>query len=518
MQTAALTPSNRSSRVAENAPAHLVLHDISKRFGGVQAVAGVSLRLERGRVHALVGENGAGKSTLGRIVAGAIAPDTGVITVNGAEISFRAPRDALAAGITAIAQELALLPARNVLDNVFLGFESLRRGRVDRRAMLARFQELMDRTGFALDPEAFVRDLRTADQQKVEILRALARDAGLIVMDEPTAALNSIETKLLLTTVRKLARDGSTIVFVSHFLRDVLEVADDVSVLQDGRLVLTAPAAEQTEESLVTAMLGRPFEVAFPKRPAPPGVTGPALEVRGLSTVAGLETASLHVRPGEIVGIAGLVGSGRSELLHGIFGADARTTGSVALAGVPVPINSPAGSMRYGLSLLPESRKEQGLILGRSVRENITLPHLARVAPRGVIRRREERRRAEDMVSRLAIKTDDLDAPLSALSGGNQQKVLFARCLMEQPRVLLADEPTRGVDVAAKRAIYDLIYDLARGGMGIVFVSSEIEEVLELSHRVLVMRAGRIVREFEGDQIGEESVMRAAFATNGGSV
>jgi len=491
---------------------HVDLHGISKRYGGVRALSDVGFQIERGTVHALVGENGAGKSTLGRVVAGAVQPDDGSLHVGGRAVKFRSPRDALLLGITLIAQELALMPARSVLDNVFLGFEDRRAGRVDRSRMRERYEALVERVGFHVPPNALVRQLRTADQQKVEILRALARDSELIVMDEPTAALTTDEAQLLLAVVRRLAEDGTTVVFVSHHLKDVLAVSDAVTVMKDGRHVQTTPAGEQTESSLVTAMLGQSIDVVFPDRAVVPEAAPPVLEVRGMSTASGVEDVSLEVRAGEIVGIAGLIGSGRSELLHGIYGADRVLAGAVEVDGAPVRIRSPRDAVAAGVALLPESRKDQGLLMTRSIRENVTLAHLDEIGRGGVLRRPHERRRTQAIAERLRVKTESIDAPVNVLSGGNQQKVLFARCLLDRPRVLLADEPTRGVDVGAKKAIYQLLRDLANEGMGILLVSSELEEVLELSHRVLVMRKGRIVTQLDAADATEDAVMRAAFA------
>ena len=493
---------------------HVALHAISKRFGGIHALRGVDLSIRRGSVHALVGENGAGKSTLGRVIAGAVQPDRGEIRVSGRPVVFRSPRDALAVGITGIAQELALLPARSVLDNVFLGVESHGRlGRVDVAQMEERYDALAERVGLRIPPNRLVGDLRIADQQKLEILRALARDAELVVLDEPTAALTTDETRVLLATVRRLADAGTTVVFVSHFLREVLAVSDVVTILKDGAHVRTAPAVEESEDSLVTGMLGRSLERMFPRLPGRPVSAPVALAVEDLTTATGVAAVSLHVRAGEVVGIAGLVGSGRSELLHAVHGGAGMLAGTVRIDGRVVRIRSPRDGQRAGIALLPENRKEQGLLMARSMRDNITLAQLPLVSRCGVLRRSAERAVTRAIAEQLSLDPQRIDSAVGTLSGGNQQKVLFARCLLLRPRVLLADEPTRGVDVGAKHMIYALLAALAADGMAILFASSEIEEVLELSHRALVMRQGRIAAELTGDAMTEDAVMHAAFAT-----
>jgi simple sugar transport system ATP-binding protein/ribose transport system ATP-binding protein len=494
---------------------HVELVDIGKRFAGVQALQGITLSIERGTVHALVGENGAGKSTLGRIIAGAHAPDAGTMRVDGKEVSYHAPREALADGVTMIAQELTLVPQRSVLENVFLGNEATRFGAVVvSQPMRVRFGELCERAGFDLPPGALVGTLRTADQQKVEILRALARDAELVVMDEPTAALTADESARLLDIIRGLKAAGTTIVFVSHFLPQVLSIADTVTVLRDGRLIHTKPAASETPASVVTAMLGRPMEMTFPDKVYPPDDAETILSVRGLTRAPAFEGISFDVRAGEIVGLAGLIGSGRTEVARAIFGADPFEAGEVALGGEVLKIRSPRGAIRAGIAMLPESRKDQGLHMRSPIIQNVSLAHLDQVSSNGVVVRRRERRRVEELAKRIDIRASHLGAWVSTLSGGNQQKVLFAKWLFHPPRALVADEPTRGVDVGAKRAIYDLIQALAADGLAVLLISSELEEVLGLAHRILVIRTGRLVAEFDGRTATENEVLHAAFATD----
>jgi ABC-type sugar transport system ATPase subunit len=502
------------ARVGRGAPSRRVLvevHEIGKHFGGVRALDGVSLSVEEGTVHALIGENGAGKSTLGKIIAGALAPDAGEIRLDGQAVSFRSPREALSAGIAAIAQELLVVPRLSVAENVFLGAEPRRGGWVMRGALRRRFEALATEAGFTLPAERAAGTLRTAEQQQIEILRALARDARLIVMDEPSAALSEPDTVRLHEIIRSLTGAGKSVLLVSHFLREVLELADTVTVLRDGKLVHTKPTAEETESTLIQAMLGRPLDAAFPPKPEYRVDAPVLLSVRELSA-PGVSGASLEVREGEIVGLAGLIGAGRSELARAIFGVDRRSDGQVELSGGHLGAATPLVSLRQGLAMLPESRKDQGLFLGRSVLENVSLSKLDEFSRLGVVKRRAERAAATQMLDRVAIKGGDYGSPVAALSGGNQQKVLFARMLMCGPRVLIADEPTRGVDVGAKRAIYDLLVGLAAEGMGVLLISSEVEEILGLAHRVLVMSRGRIVTELQGEEMTESAILAAAFA------
>ena len=489
---------------------HVELADISKSFGGVRALDGISLTIEKGSIHALVGENGAGKSTLGKILAGVIAPDRGQLLIGGEPVAFRSPREAIVRGIVLIAQELSIAPALSVAENVFLGTEPRRAGFVARRALRRRYDELAAAAGFELSGDLPGRGLRTADQQKVEILRALCRDARLIVMDEPTAALPRPDADRLYQVVRRLAAGGTTIVLVSHFLREVAELADEVTILRDGRLVRTAPAADETEETMLSSMLGRSLGTAFPARRPVPAQAPIVLQARGLSA-PGVHDVSLDVRAGEIVGLAGLVGSGRTELARALCRAQRVTAGTVSVAGAPLTGQGPWAALRAGLAMIPESRKEQGLMLGRPIAENVSLASLTRLSDLGLVRRRAERQAVASVLGQVGVGVPAQAAPVSTLSGGNQQKLLFARILLRGPRVLVADEPTRGVDVGAKRAIYELLTSLAAEGLGVLLISSDAEEILGLAHRVLVMRAGRIAAELRGEAMTEAAILTAAF-------
>lgn len=499
-------------RVEDKAP-HVELVDVGKTFGGAEALKGVWLRIGRGTVHGLVGENGAGKSTLGKIIAGALRPDHGEVRIEGQTVDLRSPRDALGLGIAAIQQEITLLPRRSVLDNVFLGMEPTTRGGVDGSAMRTRFEELDRASGFGLPPESLVSSLTTAEQQKVEVLRALARDSQLIIMDEPTARLSSGEAARLLEIVRDLRRKGVTVVYVSHFLEEVLEIADLVTVMRNGSIVETARAEDRTPDALVTAMLGHPASLSFPEVEQVPSDASVVLSVRGLTRRGAMHAVSFDIRAGEILGLAGLVGSGRSEVARAIFGADHPDSGVISVGGVRVEITSPRRAVRAGIAMLPESRKDQGLVMRQSVGANVTLPHLDRVSAAGVIDRSREKASVSELLQHLDVRPPVPGPLVESLSGGNQQRVLFAKWLYGEPLVLLADEPTRGVDVGAKRAIYELISRLARNGMAVLLISSEIEEVLGLAHRVLVMRRGRTVAEFAGEDLNEDLILRTAFGS-----
>jgi ABC-type sugar transport system ATPase subunit len=414
-------------------------------------------------------------------------------------------------GIAVIHQELSLVPELTVAQNVFLGIERHRFGLFD-GSVNARFDELNERAGFKLTPKTRVRDLRIADQQKVEILRALAREARLIVMDEPTSALTPDESRHLFDVIHWLRSDGRTVVYVSHFLDEVLDICGQITIMRDGRIVRTAAAVEETKASLVTGMLGRSMELTFPPIPSLPDPdVAPALKVEHLSAGAPVRDVNLQVRPGEIVGIAGLVGSGRSEALRAIFGADRADGGSVALKGEAYTTRSPNRSVGMGLGMIPEDRRGQGLIAGMSVRGNVTLADLRRFVSAGLVSRGAERTAVAGLADRLDIVPRLPERNVGIFSGGNQQKVLFAKWLNAEPSVLLLDEPTRGVDIGAKRNIYELIVGLARDGLAIVLVSSELEEVMSLSNRVYLMHDGTTFDEVDPTQIDEDGVLFRLF-------
>jgi ABC-type sugar transport system ATPase subunit len=493
---------------AQTPPIRLV--GISKRYSGTKALDDVSLDIAAGTVHALVGANGAGKSTLGKIIGGLVRPDDGVMEVDGRAVRYAMPSDARADGIALIAQELALVPQLTVMENVFLGVEPRHRGFVARRRMRQKYAALVSRWGFRLERDALVGGLRTADQQKVEILRAVATNSRVIVMDEPTSSLTHVETQTLHEMIRTLRREGTTIVYVSHFLDEVLELSDSVTALRNGRHVRTTPAADETEASLVTAMFGAAVEAEHfekPERLAAPVV----FEVEGLHREGVLNDVSLTIQAGEIVGLAGLVGSGRTELARALVGADPVDRGTIRVEGKECRIRTPEDAIKAGIAFVPESRKEEGLFMDLTLAANTTFVDMSTVSSKlGFLRRSLERSKARKLLHDLSVQPPAPSARVGSLSGGNQQKVLFARWLFKQPRVMILDEPTRGVDVGARAAIHRLINDLAREGAAILMISSELEEVLGLAHRVLVLRRGTIVREFAADPaLGD--VMEAAF-------
>ncbi len=497
---------------------HVELLGIGKDFHGVPAVRDVDLRIARGSIHALVGENGAGKSTLGKIVAGVHQPTRGELRIDGARVRCRTPREALAHGITVIEQELALVPTRSVLENVMLRRGSTALGVRRRRDTRAAFLELLDFAGFALPPDALVGDLGLADRQKVEILRAVARRARLVVMDEPTAALDRREAQTLHELIRRLRDRGITVVYVSHFLEEVLALADTVTVLRDGRLVRTGPAAAEDVDSLVQAMLGRALERAFPVHDSPSAGAAPVCRVRGLSHPPAFADVDLDVHAGELLGLAGLVGSGRTEIARAISGAAPAVAGTIELDGAPISVRHPRDGLRAGIAMVPESRKDEGLVLGRSVAANITLANRRDVSVATVIDRSRERSRTRELMAQLDIRPRDPSRPVATLSGGNQQKVLFAKSLCRRPRLLIVDEPTRGVDIGAKLGLYDLLVEASRSGMAVLVISSDLDELLGLCHRVLVVRGGRIVGEFPRARFDKEAMLAASLGAEPGDV
>jgi rhamnose transport system ATP-binding protein len=491
----------------------LEVRGVRKSFGGVQAVIDASLSLGTGRVYGLAGENGAGKSTLGKIIAGALTPDEGELFLDGEPVRFRAPRDALAAGIAVITQEIALVPKATVEQNVLLGIEPAAAGMLRKRELRQRFDELNERSGLGLSPDTTVGSMRVAAQQMVEVMRAIARGARLIVMDEPTAALTKDEAERLLDIIRTLAASGTSVLLISHYLEELLAVCEAITVMRDGRIVKTSPASEETPQTLVTAMIGYDIALEYPPKSVAPASAPVVLETRGIRREGVLHDISLTIRAGEIVGLAGLVGSGRTEVARALFGADPIDAGEILLDGKPVRIKGPRQAARLGIAMLPESRKEQGLIMLRPVRENVTLATLDTLTSAGFINKGRERRRADELFRELDIRAPSSDVPVGTLSGGNQQKTLFAKWLVKTPRVLIADEPTRGVDVGAKRQIHKLIGRLAANGLAVLLISSEIEEVLGLAHRVLVMRRGAIVAKYDGEEATIERVLSSAFAS-----
>jgi len=488
----------------------LAVAGITKRFPGVIALDTVDFTVQAGQVHGLVGENGAGKSTLLKLIAGAERPDAGAIAIDGRPVSFAAPRDALRAGITVIYQELSLVPALGADANIFLGIEPVRHGVLDRRAARARAADALHALGATFDPATPARDLSVAEQQLVELARALARDARLIALDEPTAALSHLETERLFAQIRQLTSRGIGVVFVSHRLEEVRRIADEITVLRDGRRAFTGRATAVDDAAVIRYMVGRDVEYArvAPAAPAP----GPALlEARGLTRRRAFSDVSLVLRRGEIVGLAGLVGAGRTEVARCIAGVDPPDDGSMLLDGAPYRPVSPRDAIARRVVYLPEDRKTQGLILGLSVRENVTLPTLGRFAQWGVVRGELEQVAAAQAVHAVELRPPDVEREAGTLSGGNQQKVVLAKWLLADADVLLFDEPTRGVDIATKTELHRVIRSLADAGKAVLVISSELPEVLALADRIVVMREGRIAGELPAAGATAEGVLALAL-------
>lgn len=488
----------------------LTLSGVGKTFGGTVALEGIDLVIEAGKVHAFVGENGAGKSTLGKLIVGVHAPSEGRMELDGEPVHFANPAQALDHGLVGISQELSLMPQRSVLDNIALGREVTRGPFVDARATRAAVEAVMDRYDMHVDPDALIGDIPVVEQQKVEILRALSRDARLIVFDEPTARLPSDQVAPLLALVRQLAEAGKAVIYVSHFLDEILRATDTVTILRNGRHIRTRPTAEETHDTLVEGVTGSVLGEQYPDIAQPDPAAPPVLSVQGLTRPGAFEDISFDVRPGEVVGLAGLVGSGRSEIARAILGADP-ASGEIRFEGAQVGATV-AARLAQGMAMVPENRREQGLMIDRPISENVALSHLKRFSGALGLDRRREREEVARHCAATDMKYASLSDPASALSGGNQQKILFARATLGDPALLIADEPTRGVDVGAKRSIYDLIAGLAAKGKGVLLISSELEEILGLSHRVIVVSRGRVVRELTGDGLTESALMQAAFS------
>jgi ribose transport system ATP-binding protein len=485
---------------------------ISKSYPGVKALRDVSFTVEKGEVHVLVGENGAGKSTLMKILAGAQRADAGQIEIDGKTVLHPTPEVMLRHGLAVIYQELMLAPHLSVAENIFLG-RFVKHGPfiVDWSATHKEAVRLIERLGFQLDPKARLSSLTVAQRQLVEIAKALSLNAKLVVLDEPSAVLGEKEIENLFEVMKGLSKEGISFIYISHRLKEVFEIANRVTVLRDGAIVVSSqPISEVNEDRLVRWMVGRDIAHYLPARTQ---VGGKAiLKVTGLQRKGVLSDINFEVREGEILGICGLAGSGRTEVLRAIIGADPIDGGLVEYCGKPVSIRSPRQALRLGIGLVPEDRKQQGLFLSQSVAFNVTISNIRNSLRGGFINQRKEKSSVERFVKSLQIKTPTLQARVSNLSGGNQQKCVLAKKLNANCRVLLVDEPTRGIDVGAKREIYQLFFDLLQtAGMAIVIVSSELPEVLRCSDRILVMRQGRIAAEFDRKDASEEAIMR--FAT-----
>ncbi len=497
------------ARSAKQAPL-LLMECIDKSFPGVRALRGVDLELNCGEVLALLGENGAGKSTLIKVLSGAHLPDGGSIRIDGDEVTIRGPADAQRAGIAVIYQEFNLVPALSARENIFLGQERTRVGFVSQRDEHRQARELFDRIGVDVDPEFLCRDLSVAQQQVVEIAKALSLDARILVMDEPSATLTLQEVDRLFAIIRDLKARGLGVVYISHRLDEIFEVADRVMVMRDGEHVGTRAVSEISRNELIEMMVGRKIENEFPQRKVPIG--SERLVVRNLRKGEKVRDVSFAMRGGEVLCLTGLVGAGRTETVRLIFGADTPDSGSIELDGKPLPLRNPRDAIRSGICLLTEDRKGQGLILGQSARENFGLPNLPALSRFGFVKQREERDTFGQYVRSLRIKVPHQDELARNLSGGNQQKVVLSKWLQANSEVIIFDEPTRGIDVGTKYEIYQLINELAASGKAILIVSSELPEVLGFSDRILVMHEGRITGEIRDvPKATQEQVMQLAI-------
>ncbi|GLQ08196.1 lantibiotic ABC transporter permease [Devosia yakushimensis] len=497
--------------VANGTTTAVRLTGVEKSFGSSKILNDINLEFRAGEVHALIGENGAGKSSVGKIIGGYYSADRGAVEISGIALDQPTPRRALQLGVAMIHQELQLVPQLTVAENVFLGLEANIAGLL-KGSDNKRFAAFEEQCRFGLDPRRKAGDLSIADRQKVEIMRAIARDARIIIMDEPTSSLTADEADRLHRVIADLRAQGRTIIYVTHFLDHVLAACDRVTIMRDGRVVRTGSIAGETKQSLVEGMLGKSAEVAYPELPARPEASiAPRIEMRGISTDAGIHDINLTVRPGEVVGLVGLVGSGRSEVARALFGADEALTGTIALDGQELHKLTPKQAVRHGIAFIPEDRRKQGLNLVQRTRPNMSLPHLDQISRFGFLDMGEERRRTKAMIEHFGIVPAGIDGEVAYYSGGNQQKVLLSKWAYGKPRVVILDEPSRGVDIGARRRIHDFIVELAQSGVAVLLISSELEEVLNLSHRSYLMSQGRIIGEVDSPDISVEDVLFRLF-------
>lgn len=490
-------------------PLTLALRGVAKSFGAVKALRSGTLEVAPGSIHALVGENGAGKSTLVKIVAGVHRRDSGEFELAGESVDFASTAESKAAGVAVIYQEPTLFPDLSVAENIFMGRHPLGAGRrIDRSRMHAQAEALFARLGVDIDPRRTANGLSIADQQLIEIAKAISLEATLLVMDEPTAALSGNEVARLFAVARSLRDEGRALVFISHRFDEVFDLCDTVTVMRDGAYVSTSLIAETTEAEIVARMVGREVAELFPKTPAKVGDV--VLDVQGLSSTGEFHDISFQVRAGEIVGLAGLVGAGRSEIARAIFGVDGYDAGSVTLDGAPVRQGSPRRAIRAGMAFVPEDRRQQGLVIEGSVARNVASVIRGRLSRLGLLTAGAENRAAGPWAAKLQVKTSALDMRAATMSGGNQQKVVIAKWLATEPSLLIIDEPTRGIDVGTKAEVHRLLSDLAGQGMAILMISSELPEVLGMADRVLVVCEGRLTADIARDDATPENVMAAA--------
>ena len=482
---------------------------LHKAFGGVDVLTNANLELLPGEIHGLVGENGAGKSTLAKLIGGVHVPRAGTIEVNGQAVHFHRPHDAIAQGIALIHQEPLTFPDLSVAENIFIGRQPRRVGRIDWEAMVREAAKTLESLGVKIDPRAKVRGLSIADRQMVEMAAALSQRAKILLMDETTAALTPSEVKRLFGVMRQLRDRGAALAFIGHRLEEIFEICDRITVLRDGEIVGERLTKETTIDEILRLMVGRPMEMLF-AREARHEVGPTTLETRGLTREGQFSDINLRVRAGEVVGLAGLVGAGRTEVARAIFGIEKIDAGEVLVGGEAIQNNRPREAMAKGVALVPEDRQHHGVLMPMSVWQNATLAIVDRLAKFGWRRDAAARDVARGEINRLDVKLQDIGQPIRELSGGNQQKVVLAKWLATKPKVMLLDEPTRGIDIGAKAEVHRLIAELAAAGMAVLMISSDLPEVLAMSDRILVMREGRIVAEFSRQEATAERVIAAA--------
>ncbi len=494
----------------------LRMENIEKSFPGVRALKDVSLAIRPGEVHALIGENGAGKSTLMKILSGVYKKDGGRIFWMDEEVEIGSTARATELGISIIYQELNQLPNLSVAENIFIGRERSRMGfMLDHKRTVEEAQRFVREVGLDVDVREKCSRLSIAQRQMVEVAKALSVNAKLIIMDEPTSSLTDRETEILMGLIRKLRDSGVSIVFISHKLNEIFEISDCISVLRDGAYVGTVPTRECTNDMLIQMMVGRELKDIFPKQEVPIGDV--VLSVQNLNAGKAVQNVSFQVRSGEILGFAGLVGAGRSETMRAVFGVDRAESGEIEISGRKLPArHAPIDSIHAGMGFVPEDRKLQGLILGMAVRENTTMASMKRTLVHGMVNRRRENEITREYVDRLNIRTPDVEQKVVNLSGGNQQKVVIAKWLATGPKVLILDEPTRGIDVGAKKEIHTLMGELTRQGVAVVMISSELPEVLGMSDRVIVMHEGRVCGEFARGEATQEKIMETILTSEEG--
>lgn len=488
----------------------LQMKGITKKFPGVLALDHANFSVELGKVVALVGENGAGKSTLMKILSGVLKKDEGEILIDGKPASIESTLDAQKFGISVIYQELNVILNLNIAENIFIGREKRKSLFIDKAYIHKEARKLLDIVGLNVDTNTLVKDLSIGQRQMVEVARALSMDAKVIVMDEPTSSLTEKETKILLEIIKKLRNENVGIVFISHRMKEIFEVADTVTVMRDGKTVGTLAGEEINENKVVKLMVGREVNDIFAKQEAE--ISDVILDVRNLSTASFLKDISFSLRKGEILGFAGLVGAGRSEVMRAIFGIDKKNSGDIFINGEKVEINSPEDAINHGIGFIPEDRKEQALILNMTVKENITLPSLKSISKFDFINSELEKAVAEEYIEKLSIKTPGFEQRVINLSGGNQQKVVISKWLATNPKVLILDEPTRGIDVGAKKEIHSIMSSLAQNGVAIIMVSSELPEILGMSDRIIVMHEGRIKGQLLREEASQEKIMELAIS------